>query len=269
MRTSRVLMIVTLLVGLLATPLVAQEKAADEGSQVSAEEKALANANNPLANMVAFNVQNYYYAELYGTDESSNTAWLRYVQPFGRWLMRASLPISTVPVGGGQDPVSGLGDFNVFMAYLMSDPSSPTQFGVGPLLAAPTATDDALGADAWQLGAAAVYFNASSRVVQWGGLVTYQTDISGDDDVSVGVLQPFLFIQLGKGLYTGTAPLWVYNLEDSTYNMPIGVRLGKVVKAGNKVFNVFMEPQFTFLHDGAGQPEFQVFMGFNAQFLGK
>jgi hypothetical protein len=269
MRTSRVLMIVTLLVGLLAAPLVAQEKAADEGSQVSAEEKALANANNPLANMVAFNIQNYYYAELYGTDDTANTAWLRYAQPFGRWLMRASLPISTVPTATSADPVSGLGDFNVFMAYLLSDPSSPTQFGVGPLLAAPTATNDALGADGWQLGAAAVYFNASSRAYQWGGLVTYQTDVSGDDDVSVAVVQPFLMLQLGKGLYTGTAPLWVFNLEDSTYSVPIGLRLGKVMKSGHTVFNVFVEPQYTILHDGVGQPELQILTALNLQFLPK
>jgi hypothetical protein len=55
-----------------------------EGDDSAAEKAAAAaNANNPLANMIAFNIQNYYFAELYGTDESSNTAWLRYAQPFG------------------------------------------------------------------------------------------------------------------------------------------------------------------------------------------
>jgi hypothetical protein len=33
--------------------------------------------------MVAFNTQNYYYAERYGIDETANMAWLRYAQPFG------------------------------------------------------------------------------------------------------------------------------------------------------------------------------------------
>jgi len=231
---------------------------------------AAAQANNPLANMVAFNIQNYYYAELYGTDETANTAWLRYAQPFGKVLMRASLPISTVPVGGGADPVSGLGDFNAFFAYLLSDPTSPKQFGVGPLIAAPTATDDALGADVWQLGAAAVYFNASSPVVQWGGLLTYQTDVAGDGDpTSLGVIQPFLFIQLGKGTYLRTAPLWLFNLEDDSYSVPLGFGIGKVVRSGHTVFNMFLEPQFTVLHDGAGQPEFQLFAGLNLQFLPK
>jgi hypothetical protein len=82
-------------------------------------------------------------------------------------------------------------------------------------------------------------------------------------------MQPFLFVQLGKGLYTGMAPLWVFNIEDSAYNVPLGIRLGKVVKAGDTVFNMFVEPQFTILHKGIGQPELQIFMGFNMQFLGK
>jgi hypothetical protein len=269
MQRNRVLVAVTLAVGLAVLPAAAQESAAEPETQAEIDAEA-ANANNPLANMVSFNIQNYYVAELYGTDESSNTAWLRFVKPFGKWLMRASLPISTVPVGGGQDPVSGLGDFNVFVAYLLSDPSSPKQVGVGPLLVAPTATDDVLGSDVWQAGAAAVYFNATSPVVQWGGLVTYQTDFAGDGgDTSVAVMQPFLFVQLGKGLYTGMAPLWVFNIEDSAYNVPLGIRLGKVVKAGDTVFNMFVEPQFTILHKGIGQPELQIFMGFNMQFLGK
>jgi hypothetical protein len=249
-------------VTIVALPAVAQDS--------EEEAKALANANNPLANMVAFNIQNYYYASLYGTDETANTAWLRYAQPFGKWLMRASLPIATVPAGIGQDPVSGIGDFNVFFAYLLSDPSSPKQYGIGPLVAGPSATDDALGSDVWQAGAAAVYFDASSRTIQWGGLVTYQTDFAGDGDpTSLAVLQPFLMIQLGKGTYLRSAPLWIFNLEDSTYNVPVGFGIGKVVKSGRTVFNMFVEPQFTILHDGVGQPELQIFAALNMQFLPK
>ncbi len=256
-------MIVVLLV-LVASILPA---AAEEGADAA---KAAAQANNPLANMVAFNIQNYYIAEIYGTDETANTAWLRYAQPFGKWLMRASLPMSTVPTGAGSDPVSGLGDFNIFLAYLLSDPASPKQFGVGPLLAAPTATDDALGSDTWQAGAAGVYFNASSMVYQWGGLITYQTSFAGDgDDTSLAVLQPFFMVQLGKGTYLRMAPLWVFDLENDSYSVPLGFGIGKVVKAGHTVFNIFIEPQFTVLHDGVGQPEVQIFAGLNLQFLPK
>jgi len=135
------------------------------------------------------------------------------------------------------------------------------------VVAAPTATEDALGLDAWQAGVAGVYFNASSPVVQWGGLVTWQTDVSGDDDTNLSVLQPFLFIQLGKGTYLRSAPLWIFDIENNTYNVPFGLGIGKVVKKDRTVFNAFFEPPFTFLNDGAGQPAFQIFLGLNMQFL--
>ena len=42
---------------------------------------------------------------------------------------------------------------------------------------------------------------------------------------------------------------------------------GKVIKmAGGNVLNLFIEPQFTVLEDGPGQPEFQLFIGLNTQF---
>ena len=263
MSINRRILAIGMAVLVFAAPVLADEPTAEE------QAKMLAQANNPLANMTAFNIQNYYYAELYGTDDSANTAWLRFVKPFGRWLMRASLPIATAPTPDSADPVSGLGDLNVFLAYLLSDPSAPAQYGVGPLVAAPTATDDALGVDAWQVGAAAVYFNAESSQVQWGGLLTWQTSVSGDDDANVGAFQPFLMIQLGEGTYLRSAPIWAFDFEHDTYNVPFGIGIGKVARVNRTVFNLFIEPQWTILHDGVGQPEFTLFAGINLQFLPK
>ncbi|MGD8818360.1 MAG: hypothetical protein PVJ51_14325, partial [Acidobacteriota bacterium] len=166
--------------------------------------------------------------------------------------------------------VSGLGDFNVFGAYLLKSTPSST-FGVGPLLAGPTATDDALGSGKWQLGAAAVLFNVPSPRMQYGGLLTYQASVGGDDvrgDTSLLVAQPFGFWQLGGGTYLRTAPIWVFDLENDTYNVPFGFGIGRVMKIGGIVYNIFIEPQFTILHKGAGQPLFQVFTGLNMQFGG-
>ena len=89
------------------------------------------------------------------------------------------------------------------------------------------------------------------------------------DDTSLAVLQPFFFVQLGKGTYLRMAPLWVFDLENESYNVPLGFGIGKVVKPGQTVFNIFIEPQFTVLHDGIGQPELQIFAGLNMQFLPK
>jgi hypothetical protein len=243
------------------TPLSAQEGP-------SAEE--LKKANNPLANMIAFNIQNYYASRLYGLpDDMTNIFWLRYAQPVGRVLIRASLPVNTFPTGQ-TDPKSGLGDFNIFGAYLATPGDASTQFGIGPLLAAPTASDDALGSGKWQGGAAVVVFAAPSAQIQYGGLITWQASFAGDKaraNTNLLVLQPFGFWQLGGGTYLRTAPLWIFNLESHDYNVPVGFGIGRVVKVGNIVFNIFLEPQYTMLHEGAGQPAFQIFTGLNMQFI--
>jgi hypothetical protein len=246
-----------------ALPVTAQEKPSDAD---------LKQANNPLASVTAVNVQNYFIPEISGVpDETANTAWLRYVTPIKGWLLRASLPINTVPIPGSE-PESGLGDLSAFAAYITTKPTSTKMFGVGPLVVAPTATDDALGSDKWQAGAAAVFFDFTSPVLQWGGLVTYQHSFAGESDAfdtSVMVVQPLVFWQLGKGTYLRSAPAWVFDLENDTYNVPIGFGIGKVIKTGGTVYNIFVEPQFTILHKGVGQPELQIFVGLNMQFAPK
>jgi hypothetical protein len=228
-----------------------------------------AQANNPLANFVAFNIHNYYVPELSELDgQSANTLWMRYAQPFGRWLFRGSLPVNRAP-NGLNTTTSGLGDLNAFFAYLIDIGNPAKSFGIGPQVTLPTATEDETGTGRYQAGFATVYFDGSSPQFQWGGLVTWQTDFAGDDDrdgTNFLAVQPFYFFQLGKGLYFRGAPIWVFNLEANTYHLPIGLGIGKVFKSEKTVYNAFIEPQFTFLDRGAGQPEFQLFVGFNMQF---
>ena len=52
-----------------------------------------------------------------------------------------------------------------------------------------------------------------------------------------------------------------FDLENDSYNVPVGLGIGKVVPAGGAVFNIFVEPQYTILDRGAGQPELQMFVG--------
>jgi hypothetical protein len=44
------------------------------------------------------------------------------------------------------------------------------------------------------------------------------------------------------------------------------VGFGKVALVGSTVLNLFVEPQYTFLSHGVGQPLFQIFSGINTQF---
>ncbi len=233
-------------------------------SAQSAEE--MAQANNPLAGAYAINMQNYYASSLYGVpDESTNTFWVRGAIPIGRTLTRASIPLATRPTGSA-DSESGLGDFNIFTAYLLvANPT--TSIGVGPLLVAPTATEDALGQGKWQLGAAFVAFKATPKF-QFGGLLTWQASVAGDDDrpdTSLLAAQPFGTWQLGGGTYLRSTGIWTFDLESGDYSVPVGFGLGQVMKSGNVVWNMWLEPQFTILHDGTGQPVWQLMAGLNLQ----
>ena len=247
---------------------------AEEKADAQKQDNAAAQANNPLANMTAFNLQNYYIGELTESDDSANQFWLRFAKPFSvakmNWIMRASLPVNTFPTQPDGDKETGIGDFNVFAAYLIDTGNPAVSFGIGPQLTAPTACKDELGSEKWSAGFANVLFSASSAKFQYGYLLTWQASFAGDDDredVNVGAFQPFAFYQLGKGLYLRSAPIWVYNFENDNYSVPLGIGIGQVIKREKTVFNVFVEPQFSVADKGPGQPEWQIFFGFNMQFL--
>lgn len=249
-----------------ATVLIALTAPVTARAQTAAE---VAKANNPLAPVTAVNLHNYFVPTLYGVpNQSANAMMVRGVFATSRMILRGTLPLSTVPSGSG-DAVSGLGDFNVFDAFLLTSSESKTQFGVGPLLVIPTATDDLLGTGKWQAGGAVVVVSNVTPTVLMFGLVTYQHSFAGDSaraTTSLLTAQPGAIMQLGGGYYIRTSGIWQWNTETGDYSIPIGLGVGKVMRAGGAVLNLFLEPQFTVLHEGAGQPAFQVFAGIMAQF---
>ncbi|MCA0869990.1 hypothetical protein LCL97_04105 [Seohaeicola saemankumensis] len=241
----------------------------------AAQDASAADANNPLANVTAFNIQNYYIGSFTGTPNNvdGNQFVLRYAQPLQigntNWLLRASLPFNSFPVGAGASTVSGLGDLDVFLAYQF-DTQPGISFGIGPQVVAPTASDARLGADQWQLGLANVFFDGRSPKFQYGYLLIYREGIGGTPlgrtRPRLGAFQPFLFYQLGNGWYTGGAPIWTYDFANDGYNVPLGLRLGKVFQTGKTTANIFVEPQWSVASKGAGHPDFQVYAAINLQF---
>ena len=254
----------------------AQSDATDVQTDAEQGAAAAAQANNPLADITAFNIQNYYIDEFTGPGtESGNQFVLRFAQPFQlgdtNWLLRASLPYNSFPIGPGSSTIDGIGDIDVFAAYLFDMGNPAISFGLGPQIVAPTAKDG-LGPDQWQLGLANVFFDGRSPKFQYGYLLTWRGgvgDTKGNERVSLGAFQPFAFYQFGGGWYTGGAPIWTYNFRTDTYSVPLGIRLGKVTKRGDTVFNFFVEPQWSVADRGAGQPKKQVYFALNMQFTGR
>ena len=190
-----------------ATKVVEQVTAAQPSES---EQDQVNKANNPLANLIAVNLHNYYSPRLNGIpDESANAMWLRMVTPYWRLIPRVSLPIQVAPVADTSttpttyNTVTGIGDLNIFATFVVTPDESPAMLGVGPIYTAPTASNDALGAGKHQIGLAALTV-WSKGVLLLGGLVNYQIGVGGDSSKPrtqfIGA-QPFMFLQLGNGYY--------------------------------------------------------------------
>jgi len=242
---------------------ISQTSAQEEGP--TAEE--LAKANNPLADMIAFNIQYYYRPALNGVEEGMvNTNWYRFAIPTGPILWRLSAPLETRSISTYTR--SGLGDLDLFAAYLAVTKPKLT-FGIGPSASFPTASKDELGNGKYTLGLAAVVFAVPNPQLQYGALVIWRTSIAGDEnraDVNFMAIQPFYFWQLGGGTYIRGAPIMVFDLESGDYHIPLALGIGQVLKVGGTVFNFFIEPQYSVLVEGVGQPNFQIYTGVNMQF---
>ena len=184
--------------------------------------------------------------------------------------MRASLlTVNTVPAPPELEHETGVGDFNVFAAYQMDVGIPGVSFGFGPLLNVPTASEDATGSGKWSAGIANVLFSARSPKFQYGYLLTWQASFAGDDDrddVNIAAFQPILIYQLGGGTYLRSTPIMTYDFESNGYTVPLGLGIGQVFKTSKGSNNLFIEPQWSVADDGAGWPEWQVFIGFNMIF---
>lgn len=252
---------------LLAGSKLLQAQEAHPPQKPALDDETLKKANDPMADVKAFNVQNYLVSKLYGLpDNTVNQFLLRYSQPLGKFLLRATMPF-IVSTQASKAPATGLGDFNMFAIYAFPS-ATGNKFGIGPTVTLPTGTHD-LGAGKWQAGISALAFMASNRLIQWGSLLQWQASFAGDDDredVSTLIPQVFFIWQIGGGFCLRSTGIWTFNLKNGDYSVPIGLGVGKVLKVNKMVFNLFAEPQFTVLAEGVGQPKYQTFVGFNTQF---
>jgi hypothetical protein len=244
---------------------------AQDGGAPSVDE--INQSNNPLNNALSVNVQDQYTPELYDSSAYTNDLLLRVTAPMPPnsfvpvpQLIRATLPISSRPdPDGGYE--NGFGDLNIFDIFLV-DKVNDFEIGVGPLFTLPTATDDVLGTEKWQLGAAALGVHASEKGLL-GGLLQWQTSFAGDDDrddVQTLLAQPFLIHNMADAWYLRSTAIWTFNLENGDYFAPFGLGAGRVFKGGTNTYNVFVEPQLTVFHEGNGVPEFSIFFGVNTTF---
>jgi hypothetical protein len=257
-----------------------EKKEKEKASEAAAGRKGslVQKANNPVTPAIAINLQNYFVPALYGAGGVSNQLLVRGVVPIQIGLeqvVRITLPLPTASTATDSDQKAGLGDLQVFDIVMATGPEAEVQFGVGPQATFPTAVPSELGAGKWQIGAASALMWLPSKAVMLGTLVTWQVSVAstsggssrrGQDQLTV---QPIAVLQLEAGFYLRSTGNSTFNFLTGDYAVPFGVGAGKVVKLSNGkiAVNFYLEPQFTVLHGGTGQPATQLLGGLNVQFF--
>lgn len=229
-------------------------------------------ANNPLTPKITISIHDQAAPDLYDLEQGSNALLFRGVLPHrlgGRGqIFRYTLPVVTAPDGFGGS-ATGLGDLNVFDIVPFVLKKARMEIGVGPQVTVPTATDELTGTGKWQAGAVVMAI-APRKFGLAGALVTWQHSFAGDDDRESQhnlSIQPLVIYNLPQGWYLRSTASWNFAFAQDVWVIPVGAGIGKVwVRPNGTAINVFVEPQISIAHDGAGQPKMQIFTGLNLQF---
>jgi hypothetical protein len=228
-------------------------------------------ANNPVEPKLTFEYWNFYALSLNHLNGDAENGEGRVLIPFTvngiQQVFHIDPQVVTNPVATS-GPRTGFGDAQIYnFTLIKQDIGLPEEvtFGIGPLVAVPTATSTNFGPNTLQGGAAGVIIAPQS----WGllgVLATYQHTLSGASS-ELTTVQPNFFYNLDYGYYFRSAAVMQFNTYSHTDFIPVGIGIGKVIKLdGGYVLNVYAEAEPSIYRVGVGAPNFQAFTGIQLQF---
>jgi len=242
--------------------------------------------NDPLTTLPQIFLQDAYTPSNYGTEAPTNRFTLRPIIPrvprFSLFplvqLVRPSFALVTVPTGTGSETTTAFGDMALFDLVLLPWPSRSSGFlmAVGPIFVFPTATDDAAGQGAWQVGPAfgAIYRAIPGLLAGWliQNPISFAYTSANRAPLSTLLVQPILLQQLWRGLYIKSADsTWAFGWHSGSPTIiPIGVGLGYVVvREGTRSLNFYVTGEWTAYRENAPlAPQTTVRFGFSVAFPG-
>lgn len=212
-------------------------------------EQDIKDVENPIVDRISIPIANRTAFGIGPFERKANVTLIQPVLPISLGenylVVRPSLPLVYAPTikqprGGNY----GLGDFRM-QAYFVPKPTKRLTWGIGPTFLFPTAGDRTLGFSKWGIGPAFVAVWSGERLTVGGRLENYWS-VAGDGgrpNVSQLTVQPFATYILGDGWYLVSAPVITafWNLPGEKWVLPIGGGIGKVMKLGDRPFNVSVQ----------------------------
>ena len=212
------------------SPLATAQPGGVDADQLAAQ------ATDPTAQLMSFQLSDWYTASHHGIDDTANQVVLRAVLPFDlgqtRHIFRVTQPYATSSPAG-----RGLVDTTVFDLVVFDQAWGRWGLGVAGTL--PTGASG-LSTDKWTAGPAGGFVNSSNKAFNWGVFVQSFFSFAGArsaPDVGIVNVQPIFSVPLGNGrsLSLGNSA-FVYDTEKSRWaSLLLGVNYGQVVTwAGHK-----------------------------------
>ncbi len=233
---------------LAATPVL-------HAQEPSGADALAAQAADPTAALMSFQLYDWYTPSLHDADGSANQVVFRSAIPFQlgstQHIFRLSAPYITSSPSGAD----GFGDLTVF--DLLTFTREWGRFGVGISGTLPTGADG-LTLDKWTAGPSAGFVNSSVKKVNFGLFLQSFFSYAGQSDAAgVGIvnLQPILSYQLGRGrsISLGNSA-FVYDTERSRWtSLMLGANYGQVVGWAGHKWRPNFEVDYDFKDDRGNQ----------------
>ena len=233
-------------------------------SDAAATEALAKAAQNPVASMISFPLQNNTAFGVGPYNRDQNVLNIQPVIPFkisDSWnlITRTILPVVWQP-NPAQDTQGwfGFGDLNPSFFFSPSKPSKLI-WGVGPTFLVPTATADQLGQGKFGIGPSVVLLTTPGHWVI-GALMNNIWSVAGPEgraNVNQFLLQWFVNYNMKKGWYVVTSPIVTANWEASgsnVWNVPFGGGLGRILKVGNQPMNITAQFYGNAVHPPGASP---------------
>ena len=228
----------------VAAAAIVPMSAAVNAQEPSAEDLAKA-AQNPIASMISLPFQNNTNTNFGPEEKTQNILNIQPVWPFSvgeNWnlITRTIIPVMSQPaLTPNGERTSGLGDIS-FSGFLSPKVAGKWIWGAGGVALLPTG-DTELTADKWGLGPSFVALTFDGAWV-YGGLINniWSVSGSGNNDVNLFTLQPFINYNLPGARYFTFAPIITANWEADSgeqWTVPLGLGYGKIFKLGKLPVN--------------------------------
>ncbi len=249
MKTIRLVVCLSLAVGLLAGyGLAAEDSESEQTTKHDATDLAK-KTQNPVEDMISLPFQWNSYFETGPKGKTQSTLVIQPVIPFSlnddwNFIARPIIPlIEMPPLVDGQNRNHGLGNIQFEAFFSPKEKVNDWIVGYGFATEFPTNSgpDGRLGSDNWSAGPAFVALKMDGPWV-YGGLLTQLWSYAGNDpEVNTTALQPFINYNMKDGWYLTTGPIisanWSASESEDIWTIPIGGGIGKVFHIGEQPVN--------------------------------